>query len=121
MALHAGRIEEGSASLEEAIALAERVGGDLLLHFLRCNLALLRLIQDRYAEAATLVRGCLRTSRRLGPGVGSGELIFAAACVAAWQGDDMRAATLHGAGDADIDASLEMRTINWSDAEQGVR
>lgn len=33
----------------------------------------------------------------------------------------MRAATLHGAGDADIDASLEMRTINWSDAEQGVR
>jgi predicted ATPase/class 3 adenylate cyclase len=121
LALHAGRIEEGSASLEEAVVLAERVGGDLLLHFLRCNLALLRLIQDRYAEAAPIVRGCLRTSRRLGPGVGSGELIFAAACIAAWQGDDLRAARLHGAGDADIDASLEIRTINWSDAEQGVR
>jgi hypothetical protein len=60
-------------------------------------------------------------SRRLGPGVGSGELAFAAACIAAWQGDDLRAARLHGAGDADIDVSLEIRTINWSDAEQGLR
>jgi predicted ATPase/class 3 adenylate cyclase len=121
MHLHAGQVEEGTACLEEAAALVEGLGGELMLHFLRCNLALLRLIQDRYAEAATIVRGCLRTSRRLGPGVGSGELIFAAACVTAWEGDDLRAARLHGAGDADIDNSLEIRTINWSDAEQGVR
>jgi predicted ATPase/class 3 adenylate cyclase len=121
MALHAGRINEGSDLLEEAIILAERVGGDLLPHFLRCNLALLRLIQGRDAEAATIVRGCLRTSRRLGPGVGSGELIFAAACTAAWEGDDLRAARLQGAGDTDIDASLEIRTINWSGAEQELR
>jgi hypothetical protein len=121
MHLHAGQIEEGTACLEEAAALVEGLGGELMLHFLRCNLALLRLIQDRYAEAATIVRGCLRMSRRLGPGVGSGELIFAAACVTAWEGDDLRAARLHGAGDADIDNSLEIRTINWSDAEQGVR
>ncbi len=121
MHLHAGQVEEGSAVLEEAGTLVEGLGGELMLHFLRCNLALLRLVQDRYAEAATLVRGCLRTARRLGSGVGSGELIFAAACIAAWEGDDLRAARLHGAGDADIDASLEIRTINWSDAEQGVR
>lgn len=119
--LHAGLIDEGNASLEEAIALAEGVGGDLVVHFLRCNLALLRLIQGRHADAAPIVRGCLLTSRRLGPGLGSGELIFAAACVAAWQGDDVRAARLHGASDADIDASLKLRTINWSDAEQAVR
>jgi hypothetical protein len=120
-ALHAGRIEEGGAFLEEAVVRAERVGGDLILHFLRCNLALLRLIQGRYSEAASLVRNCLLTSRRLGPGVASGELIFAAACVATWQGDDLRAARLTGAGDADIDASLAIRTINWSDAEQSLR
>jgi predicted ATPase/class 3 adenylate cyclase len=119
--LHAGLIDEGSASLEEAIVLAEEVGGDFLLHFMRCNLALLRLVQSRYAEAATIVRGCLRTSRRLGPGVASGELIFAAACITGWEGDDLRAARLHGAGDVDIDASLQIRTINWSSAEQAVR
>jgi predicted ATPase/class 3 adenylate cyclase len=119
--LNAGLIEEGSASLEEAVALIEGVGGDLVVHFLQCNLALLRLIQERYAEAAPIVRSCLRTSRRLGPGVGSGELIFAAACIAAWQGDDLRAARLQGAGDADIDASLELRTINWSNVEQELR
>ncbi len=119
--MHSGQIDEASASLEEAIVRAERLGGDLILHFLRCNLALLRLIQSRYAEAASLVRNCLLTSRRLGPGVGSGELIFAAACVATWQGDDLRAARLTGAGDADIDASLAIRTINWSEAEQSLR
>ncbi len=121
MELHAGLIEEGSASLEEAITLSERIGGDLLLHFMRANMTLLRLIQGRYTEAAPLLRGCLLTSRRLGPGVGSGELIFGAACIAGWQGDDLRAARLHGAGDVDIDASLEIRTINWSDAEQSLR
>jgi predicted ATPase/class 3 adenylate cyclase len=119
--MHSGHVDEASASLEEAIVRAERIGGDLILHFLRCNLALLRLIQSRYAEAAPLVRTCLLTSRRLGPGVGSGELIFAAACVATWQGDNLRAARLTGAGDADIDASLAIRTINWSEAEQGLR
>ena len=119
--LHAGQIEEGSASLEECVALVEGLGGDFMLHFMRCNLLLLRLIQGRYADAAALLRGCLLMSRRFGPGAGSGELIFAAACVAGRQGDDLRAALLHGAGDADIDKSLEIRTINWSDAEQGVR
>jgi predicted ATPase/class 3 adenylate cyclase len=121
MEVHAGLIDEGGASLEEALALSEAVGGELLLHFIRANMVLLRLIQGQYAEAAPLLRGCLLTSRRRGPGVGSGELIFAAACIAAWQGDDARAARLHGAGDVDIDTSLEIRTINWSDAEQRVR
>jgi predicted ATPase/class 3 adenylate cyclase len=119
--LHAGRIDEGSAHLEEAVAVAEGIGGELVLHFLRCNLALLRLIQGRRAEAAALVRTCLLVGRRLGPGIGGGEMVFAAACCAAWQGDYLRAARLHGAGDADISAALAMRTINWSPAEHELR
>jgi predicted ATPase/class 3 adenylate cyclase len=119
--LHAGRIDAGNAHLEEAVALAEQVGGDLMLYYVRGNLTLLRLVQGRYAEAAPLVRSILLLGRRLGPGVGGGEMIFAAACCAAWQGDYLRAARLHGAGDADIKAALEMRTIKWSQAEQELR
>lgn len=122
MDLHNGRIEEGAAEIEEAYALAEKFGGELFQHFLRANLALLRLIQDRCDEAVPLIRTCLLAGRRLGPGVGFlNEMLFAAACVATWQGDYLRAARLHGAGDVDIDASLKMRTINWSHAEQALR
>jgi hypothetical protein len=67
------------------------------------------------------VRGSILLSRRLGPGVGGGEMIFAAACCAAWEGDYFRAVQLHGAGDADIKASLEIRMIKWSAAEQELR
>jgi predicted ATPase/class 3 adenylate cyclase len=121
LAMHAERMEEANAALEEALAVTESIGGELILYYMRANMSLLRLIQGRYAEAASLVRGCLLASRRLGPDVATGELIFAAACVEGWRGDDLRAARLHGAGDVDIELSLQNRTINWSDAEQELR
>jgi hypothetical protein len=119
--LTAGRIEQASAYMDEAVALAEGVGGDLSLHFLHGNLAILRLIQGRHAEVAPLVRGALLFTRRMGAGVALGETIFAAACVAAWRGDSLLAARLFGAGDVDIDAALGMGTFFWSDAEQNLR
>ncbi len=120
--LHAGRLAEGAAHLEEAVALAEQAGGELFQLFLGSNLALLRLIQNRYAEAEPLIRSRLLASRRLGPGVGFfNEMLFAAACCATGRGDYLTAARLHGCGDADITASLEMRTINWSPAEEELR
>jgi tetratricopeptide (TPR) repeat protein len=119
--LHAGRIEEASPYLEQSVALAELIGGDFIVHFTRSNLGLLRLIQGRTAEAAPLIRGALLFVRRMGPGMIVGEMVFAAACVAVWQGDLDRAARLFGAGDVDIDAGLAMRTIQWSPAEQGLR
>ena len=119
--LHAGRIEEGSGYLEQSAVLAEHIGGDFIVHFAHSNLALLRLIQGRTAEAAPMVRAALLFGRRMGPGIVMGEMVFAAACVAAWQGDLDRAARLFGAGDVDIDASLAMRTILWSPAEQSLR
>jgi predicted ATPase/class 3 adenylate cyclase len=121
LCLQRGRLDEGSAYLEEAIEFFETLGGDLLVYFARGNLALLRLIQGRHAEAVSLVRTCLQVRRRLGPGVPGGDLIFAAACCAAWEGDPDRAARLHGAGDKDITASLENRSINWPDVEQQLR
>jgi predicted ATPase/class 3 adenylate cyclase len=119
--LHAGRIEEGAKYLEQAAALADQIGGDFVVYLTRSNLGLLRLIQGRTAEAAPLVRGALLFGRRMGPGLVVGEMVFAAACIAAWQGDLDRAARLFGAGDVDIDASLAMRTILWSAAEQSLR
>ncbi len=119
--LHAGRIEEGNRYLEQAAALADQIGGDFILHLTRSNLALLRLIQGRTAEAAPLIRGALLFGRRMGAGLLVGEMIFAAACVASWQGDLDRAACLFGAGDVDINASLAMHTIFWSPAEQDLR
>jgi predicted ATPase/class 3 adenylate cyclase len=119
--LHAGRIEEGSAYLEESAALTKQIGGDFIVHLAHSNLALLRLIQGRPAEAAPLIRSALLFGRKMGPGLVLGEMIFAAACVAAWQGDLDRAARLFGAGDVDIDESLAMRTILWSPAEQNLR
>ncbi|HXW86935.1 MAG TPA: adenylate/guanylate cyclase domain-containing protein [Streptosporangiaceae bacterium] len=121
IALHAGRVEEGSGYLEESAALAEYIGGDFIVHFTHSNLALLRLIQGRTEEAAPLIRGALLFGRRMGPGVVLGEMVFAAACVAASQGELDRAARLFGAGDVDIDAGLAMRTILWSPAEQSLR
>ena len=119
--LHAGNVEESAPYLEEAVVLAERVGGELLQHLVRTNLVLLRLIQGRHAEAVPLVRQVLHTGRRLGPSIPVSEMIFAAACCAAFEGDYLRAATLHGAGDADIEAALAIRMINWSAAEQSLR
>jgi len=121
LALHAGRIDEGISYLTRATETAEKVGGELLIYLQRCNLAILHLIEGRAADAVPLVRACLLARRRLGPGVPGGELVFAAACCASWQGDAARAACLHGAGDADIAASLANGSINWSAAEQTVR
>jgi predicted ATPase len=119
--LHAGNLEKAAQYLEESVAVADTVGGELLQHLVRTNLVLMRLIQDRHAEVLPLVRKILQMGRRLGPGIPFGEMIFAAACCTAYQGDFLRAATLHGAGDADIDAALAMHIINWSDAEQNLR
>jgi tetratricopeptide (TPR) repeat protein len=119
--LHAGRIAESITYLEEAAALTDQIGGDFVVQLLRSNLALLWLIEGRIAEAAPLIRGVLLFGRRMGSGLVVAEMVFAAACVASWQGDLDRAARLFGAGDVDIDAGLAVRTISWSPAEQALR
>ena len=119
--LHAARLDEARAYLEEAIALAEELGANLLLYFLRGELSIVLLIEGRHAEAAPLVRRNLLVARRVGAGVDVAMVIFAAACCAAWQGQHQAAARLHGAADADITAALADGSIGWSELEQGLR
>jgi len=119
--LHAGLIENAAAYLHQAVRLAEQLGGDLFNYFMRADLAILLLIQGKHAEAAPVIRRCLLVARRMGVRIDASEVIFAAACAAAWQGDDIRAARLHGAADADISEALAIGTINWSKAEQDLR
>jgi predicted ATPase/class 3 adenylate cyclase len=119
--LHAGLIENAAAYLHQAVRLAEQLGGELFNYFMRADLAILLLIQGKHAEAAPVIRRCLLVARRMGVRIDASEVIFAAACAAAWQGDDIRAARLHGAADADISEALAIGTIHWSKAEQDLR
>ena len=119
--LHAGLIDDAAAYLNQAISLAQQLGGDLFLYFMRSDLGVLLLIRGRPDEAAPVIRRCLLVARRIGVRIDASEVIFAAACCAAWQGDHVRAARLHGAADADIRTALEIGTIRWSKAEQDLR
>ncbi len=119
--LHAGQLENAQSHLEEAVALAEALGDEVHLYFFRGDLAMLRLIQGRHAEAEPLVRRCLLATRRTGLVLGGAEVILGAACCAAWQADHDRAARLHGAADAAIEAAIDARIMMWSEAEQQMR
>jgi predicted ATPase/class 3 adenylate cyclase len=119
--LHAGLIENAAAYLTQSIKLAEQLGGDLFLYFMRADLGILLLIQGKPEEAIPVIRRCLLVARRIGVRIDASEVIFAAACCTAWQGHYGRAAQLHGAADADIRDALEIGAINWSKAEQDLR
>jgi predicted ATPase/class 3 adenylate cyclase len=119
--LHAGLLDDARARLEEAIAAAEDLGAELVLHLCRTNFGVLLLIEGEHEEAAPVVRRALLMARRFGAGVDVSEVIFAAACCAAWQGRHVLAARLHGAADKDISAALADRSIGWSGLEQQLR
>ena len=116
-----GRPDDALAHLSQAIEMSERLGADLFVYYLRSDLGLLLLVTGRPAEAAPVVRGCLLAARRFGAGTEVAETIFCAACCAAWQGDHPRAARLFGAADVDLNASFEIGTVRWDEAEQGLR
>lgn len=119
--VYAGLLGAARAHLEEAIALAEVLGAEMFLYYMRTDLTILLLCEDRHEEAAAIVRGCLPVARRVGSGVESSKIIFGAACCAAWQGEPLKAARLHGAADAGISAALAAGSIGWSRHEQKLR
>ena len=115
--LHAGLLDDARAHITEAIATAERLGARVFLYLMQADYIVLLLIEGKHQEAVPLVRNCLLAARRMGLRLDVSELLFAAACCAAWQGDHSRAARLYGAADQEINASVELGSITWSGPE----
>jgi predicted ATPase/class 3 adenylate cyclase len=116
-----GGVGEARLHLDAAIAAAESLGDEMYLYFFREDLAILLLIEDRPEEALPLVRRCLQVARRSGIRLDVCEVLFGAACCAAWQGDLVKAARLHGAADVRIGYALADGSIRWSPIEERLR
>ena len=93
----------------------------MYLYFFREDLAILLLIEDRPEDALPLVRRCLQVARRSGIRLDVCEVLFGAACCAAWQGQLLKAAQLHGAADVRIGYALADGSIRWSPIEEALR
>jgi hypothetical protein len=81
----------------------------------------LLLLEDRHGEALPLVRRCLQVARRSGIRVDVCQVLFGAACCAAWQGELAKAARLHGAADVRIGYAIADGSISWEPIEEGLR
>jgi tetratricopeptide (TPR) repeat protein len=119
--VHEGLLDEARADITEAIARAEKFGATIYLFYMRTDFGILLLIEGKYADAVPVIRRCLLVARRLGQHLDVSELLFGAACCAAWQGDYDRAARLHGAADTDMTTALGIGAISWAGAEQQLR
>jgi predicted ATPase len=116
-----GLFGDARAHITAAIATAEKLGAMVFLYFMKTDFAILLLIEGKHEEAAPVVRSCLLTARRIGLHLDVSELLFGAACAAAWQGDHTRAARLHGAAEREMGIALEVGSISWSGAEEELR
>ena len=116
-----GGVAEAGLHLEAAISAAESLGDEMYLYFFREDLAILLLIEGRPEDALPLVRRCLQVARRSGIRLDVCEVLFSAACCAAWQGDLLKAARLHGAADVRIGYALAGGSITWSAIEEELR
>jgi hypothetical protein len=119
--VYAGRLEDARAHLTEAMATAEKLGAEVYLFYMRTDFGILLLIEGQHEEALPVIRRCLLAARRFGQHLDVSELLFGAACAAAWQGDHVKAARLHGAADADINTARGVGAISWSGPEQQLR
>ncbi|HYK26709.1 MAG TPA: adenylate/guanylate cyclase domain-containing protein, partial [Streptosporangiaceae bacterium] len=117
----AGRVAEAQGLLDEAIAVAQRLGDKTFLLYFDSDLAIALLMQDRHADAVPVVRRGLLSARRLGHRIQVCELFFGAACCATWLGEYERAARLHGAADRALDEGVADMTITWSPVEEELR
>ncbi len=116
-----GGVEEARLHLGAAIAAAEGLGDEMYLYRFRQDLVILLLLEDRHGDALPLVRRCLQVARRSGIRLDVCEVLFGAACCAAWQGDLQKAAQLHGAADVRIRYAIADGSISWQPLEEGLR
>jgi hypothetical protein len=116
-----GGVEEARLHLEAAISAAEGLGDEMYLYFCRQDLVIVLLLEDRHSDALPLVRRCLQIARRSGIQLDVCQVLFGAACCAAWQGDLPKAAQLHGAADVRIRYAIADGSISWQPLEEGLR
>lgn len=116
-----GGVAQARRHLEAAISAAEGLGDEMYLYFFREDLAILMLIEGKPAEAVPLVRRCLQVARRSGIRLDVCEVLFSAACCAAWRQDQEKAAMLFGAADLRIGYALADGSITWSATEEQLR
>jgi predicted ATPase/class 3 adenylate cyclase len=118
MDLMSGLVAAAREHVEQAIDLLDGLDDEVFLFSFRSDLAVILLIQGEYELAAPLVRQCLQFSRRTGGVLDVSQLLFAAGCVAGWQGEHERAARLFGAGDRELGAALADGSVKLTPAEQ---
>jgi predicted ATPase/class 3 adenylate cyclase len=116
--VRAGRLDEAYAHITEAIATAEKLGAGAFVYLMQTDFGILLLIEGQPEEATPVIRGCLLAARRIGLHLDVSGLLFGAACCAAWQGDHVRAARLHGAADKDMSAAIAVGSITLTDPER---
>ncbi len=118
----AGGIGQARSHLEAAIASAEDLGDQMYLYFFRSDLVMLMLLEDRYTEALPLVRRCLQVARRSGIRLDVCEVLFGAACCAGREeGQQLKAAMLHGAADLRIGYAVSDGSVRWLPVEERLR
>jgi predicted ATPase/class 3 adenylate cyclase len=116
-----GGVEEARIHLEAAIAAADGLGDEMYLYSFRQDLAILLILEDRHGDALPLLRRCLQVARRSGIRLDVGQVLFGAACCAAWQGNLLKAAQLHGAADVRIRYAIADGSISWHPLEERLR
>ena len=98
--LSEGQLEPARAHLEETIAVAEQVGNVLALTYLWSHLGSVLVLQQRYDEAAALIRRTLIECRRRGMSISMATEVANLAYCASRAGDPTTASVLYGSADA---------------------
>ena len=98
--LSEGQLEPTRAHLEETIAVAEQVGNVLALTYLWSHLGSVLVLQQRYDEAAALIRRTLIECRRRGMSISMATEVANLAYCASRAGDPTTASVLYGSADA---------------------
>ena len=100
-----GQFDLARAHLEETVAVAEQVGNVLGLTYLWSHLGNVLVLQQRYDEAAALIRQSLIERRRRGMGSIAME-VANLACCASRANDPTTASLLYGSADAMFTAEV---------------
>jgi predicted ATPase/class 3 adenylate cyclase len=121
LAVRVGDLPGARQHLDEGLAMATDLGADLLLYYLQYEQFMLLIHDEDYARTAALLRQNLMMAHRLGVGLTMAVGLFAAACCAAWKGDNQTAARLHGATDTEFRTAVANSVFSWTDFELQVR